>query len=72
MAPGRIAMIGDDLDADIAGGRRAGRQSILVLSGKAASAALEGGRPGRRPDAVAADLAEIGETLVAGRPAPSE
>jgi glycerol-1-phosphatase len=55
LGAGRIAMIGDTLDADIAGGARAGLATVLVLSGRTTSADLDGSEI--EPDIVAADLA---------------
>ncbi len=58
----RFAMVGDDLQADIAAAKRVGLRGILVLSGKTgaaeAQAALEGHRR-RGPNGVAATLAEV-------------
>ncbi len=62
LRPGEVAMVGDDVWADVLGARRAGLRGILVLSGKhgleeAAQAArsVRGGRP----DAVAASLSSL-------------
>lgn len=57
-----VAMVGDDPQADIAGARRVGLRTILVLTGKVrpseAEAAVSG--PARsRPDAIAASLVEV-------------
>jgi 4-nitrophenyl phosphatase len=59
-------VIGDNPDADVAGAHRAGIAAILVLTGvaDAASAATLDGE--RRPDAVAADPADV-RGLLAGR-----
>ena len=68
-----IAMVGDDLQTDVAGARRAGLRGILVLSGKtdaamvgaaAASARLCGSA---HPDAVAPDVGTVVEALLAAR-----
>ena len=54
-----VAMVGDDPRADVAAAQRAGLRGILVLSGKhdRATALAQVGR--MKPDAVAADLAEV-------------
>jgi glycerol-1-phosphatase len=52
---GRIAMVGDTLDADIAGAARAGLATVLVLSGRATRDDLD--ESAIRPDIVAPDLA---------------
>jgi 4-nitrophenyl phosphatase len=60
---GEAVVIGDNPDADVAGAHRAGCAAILVLTGVAtpeAAAALEGER---RPDAIAADPAEVRRLL---------
>jgi HAD superfamily hydrolase (TIGR01450 family) len=53
----RVAVIGDRLYTDIAGARAAGALAILVLSGEAAAADLEGAEA--RPDLVIQDLSEL-------------
>ncbi|MGH7667015.1 MAG: HAD-IIA family hydrolase [Candidatus Dormibacteria bacterium] len=50
----RIAVVGDHLEADIAGAQRAGLGSVLVLSGVSSSEDL--GRSGIAPDLVVGDL----------------
>jgi HAD superfamily hydrolase (TIGR01450 family) len=50
----RPAIVGDSLDADIAGGARAGFGTVLVLSGRAQRADLDGSPV--RPDLVLSDL----------------
>jgi HAD superfamily hydrolase (TIGR01458 family) len=62
LARGDIAMVGDDVRTDVRAAQRSGLRGILVLSGKhteddVESAARE--RGGRRPDAIAADLAAV-------------
>ena len=56
-----VAMVGDDLVADVGGASRAGLRSILVLTGRTTAAAL--GAPRARgagvPDGVAPSLAEV-------------
>ena len=62
LARGDIAMVGDDVRTDIRAAQRAGLRGILVLSGKHGEADIEAAaneRGGRRPDAVAADLAAV-------------
>lgn len=57
-----IAMVGDDVRTDIRAAQRAGLRGILVLSGKhgAADVAVAASeRGGRRPDAIAPDLAAV-------------
>jgi len=62
LARSEIAMVGDDVRTDIRASQRAGLRGILVLSGKHAAADVEVAareRGGRRPDAIARDLAEV-------------
>ncbi len=71
-----VAMVGDDLDSDIAGAHRAGLRGILVLSGKTSRAAVAASakagrlRGSRRPDGVAADLTGVVDALLEGRLGP--
>jgi HAD superfamily hydrolase (TIGR01458 family) len=60
-----IVMVGDDIETDIGGGRRAGLRTALVLSGKHGEAELdEARRRGRpTPDHVARSLGELVSTL---------
>jgi glycerol-1-phosphatase len=53
----RPAVVGDSLDSDIAGGDNAGFGTILVLTGRAAAADVDGARV--RPDHVLPDLASL-------------
>jgi glycerol-1-phosphatase len=53
----RIAIVGDNLDADIAGGNRAGLTTILVLTGTSGRDDLAAGRVA--PDVVLPDLAAL-------------
>ncbi len=68
-----IAMVGDDLQTDVAGAHRAGLRGILVLSGKTDSAMVEAAaaagklRGSARPDAVAPDVGTVVEALAASR-----
>jgi HAD superfamily hydrolase (TIGR01458 family) len=57
-----IAMVGDDVRTDVRAAQRSGLRGILVLSGKHGEADVEVARRergGRRPDAIAADLAAV-------------
>lgn len=54
---GRVAMVGDRVSSDIEGGRRAGLETILVLSGTTTRAEAEAAEP--RPDHVVDDLAAL-------------
>ncbi|MEX2448578.1 MAG: HAD-IIA family hydrolase [Solirubrobacterales bacterium] len=54
---GRVAMVGDRISSDIEGGRRAGLETILVLSGATTRAEAERAAP--PPDHVVADLAGL-------------
>lgn len=60
-APGdagpRVAMVGDRVTSDVAGGRAAGLDTVLVLSGATDRAAAATAEP--RPDHVADDLAAL-------------
>ena len=57
LLPGQVAMIGDRLDTDVVGGRRAGLRTILVLSGVTTAGEAELANP--QPDAVTPDLAHV-------------
>lgn len=67
---GEVAMVGDDLDSDIAGARRTRLRGILVLSGKtgadglAAAEAAGRLRGPRRPDGVAASVGDVTAALL--------
>lgn len=61
----RPLVVGDRLDTDVEGARRAGTPSLLVLTGVTDLAALVAAPPGRRPDLLSADL----RGLVAAHPA---
>jgi len=56
-------VVGDNPDADIAGARRAGCGSILVLTGVADAATADALTGERRPDAIATDPAAVLELL---------
>lgn len=65
-----VAMVGDDLDSDVAGARRIGLRGILVHSGKTDAASLAAAdragrlRGPRRPDGVGADLGAVVAALL--------
>lgn len=68
--PRELAIVGDDPETDIQGGRSAGLRTFLVRTGK--SAGLRPGEteklhPTRRPDEVLAEIRELPERLGAGR-----
>lgn len=54
---GRVAMVGDRISSDIEGGRRAGLETILVLSGTSSREQAATATP--RPDHVVDDLAAL-------------
>lgn len=59
---GSVAMVGDDLVADVQAAQRAGLRGVLVLTGKHGPrdvATLAGRRSGTRPDAIAPSLAGL-------------
>ena len=56
-APGRVLAVGDRLDIDVAGARRAGLDSALVLTGGTARAEAAAADP--RPTHVADSLAAL-------------
>jgi 4-nitrophenyl phosphatase len=57
--PEEAAMIGDRLETDIEGGKRAGLNTILVLSGISTEADIE--REGIRPDYIFRDIGELAQ-----------
>lgn len=61
LPPHEAAMIGDRIDTDVVGGRRAGLRTILVLSGVSTRAEAAAEQP--PPDAVVADLAHVADLL---------
>ncbi len=61
-----LAMVGDDVGTDIAGGRRAGLRTVFVRTGKHGDAELAAAARGRRPvapDVIAASIAEVVDAL---------
>lgn len=66
LARSEIAMVGDDVRTDVRAAQRAGLRGILVLSGKHGPEDVEAAareRGGRRPDGVAASLADVAKVL---------
>lgn len=61
LSPDQVAVIGDDIDADIAGARKAGLFSILVKTGKYRDAALKRSRV--RPDLIIDSIAQLPSLL---------
>lgn len=61
LPPHEVAMIGDDLESDVGGARRAGMRGILVRTGKWREGDLE--RSAVRPDAVLPSLAALPDLL---------
>jgi len=59
LCPTSPLMVGDRLDTDILGARRAGIASLMVLTGVNSLADVAAADPGERPDFVAADLAGL-------------
>jgi 4-nitrophenyl phosphatase len=57
--PEETAMIGDRLETDIEGGKRAGLKTILVLSGISTEADIE--RQGIHPDLIFRDIGELAQ-----------
>lgn len=65
----RPLMVGDRLDTDIEGARRAGIDSLLVLTGVTGLAELVAARPEERPTYLSPDLGGLTETCGAPEPA---
>ncbi len=61
VAPSEAAVIGDDLESDVAGAQAAGMKGVLVRTGKFRPAELD--RSGVRPDAVLDSLAGLDRLL---------
>jgi HAD superfamily hydrolase (TIGR01458 family) len=57
----KVAMVGDDLDADIAGAKKAGLSSVLVRTGKFRSDELE--TSSIRPDCIIGSILELPEVV---------
>ena len=57
--PARCVLVGDNPESDVAGGRRTGMSTVLVLTGVARAGEAERLPPDRRPDRVVADLTEL-------------
>ncbi|MBN2054804.1 HAD-IIA family hydrolase [bacterium] len=55
--PGAVAMIGDDLESDIMGGRNAGLRTILVLTGKTQLEQVDAS--GIRPDSILESVNQV-------------
>ncbi|MBI3746386.1 MAG: HAD-IIA family hydrolase [Chloroflexi bacterium] len=68
-----VAMVGDDLETDVGGARRAGLRGILVLTGKTDRATFEAAvasgrlRGPARPDGVGTGVLEVVKTFVGRR-----
>ncbi|SIN44096.1 HAD-IIA family hydrolase [Micromonospora cremea] len=70
---GRALIVGDRLDTDIEGARRAGLDSLLVLTGVSRVPELLAAEPGRRPTYVAQDLAGLFDPAAVVRvPGPAD
>lgn len=65
LAPENLAMVGDRLYTDIDMARRAGALGVLVLTGE--TTAAQAARHTPPPDLVVANIAELGEKLLAAR-----
>jgi len=61
LSPAEIAVVGDDLDSDVAGAQASGMRGILVRTGKFREEDLAASST--RPDAVIPSLADIGSAL---------
>jgi ribonucleotide monophosphatase NagD (HAD superfamily) len=61
VAPAEAAVIGDDLESDVAGGQAAGMKGILVRTGKFRPE--DAARSGIRPDATLDSLAQLATLL---------
>lgn len=67
LAPGEVAMVGDDLWNDILGAQKAGLRGVFVRSGKhgdAELARISSARGGGPPDAVASSIVEVVAALL--------
>jgi len=61
----RIAVVGDGLDSDIAGGHRAGLTTVLVLTGTATAEQAAGAQPA--PGLTVPDLAALADCVSRAR-----
>lgn len=68
MGGARPLMVGDRLDTDIEGARRAGIDSLLVLTGVTGLAEIAAARPDERPTYLAPDLGALCERQLAPEP----
>jgi len=57
--PGRCVLIGDNLESDVAGGKRVGMKTVLTLTGVARREDVEKLPEAKRPDVVVGDLREL-------------
>ena len=58
-----LAVVGDDLETDVRGGRAAGLTTIQVQTGKFDAALLEEVPPDQRPDHIITSLADVASVL---------
>ena len=58
-----LAVVGDDIETDVRGGRASGLKTVLVRTGKFDPALLEGAPPEELPDHIVASLADVPSTL---------
>ena len=65
LGEGRVLAVGDRLDVDVAGARRAGLDSALVLTGATTQAQANAAQP--KPTHVADSLARARSAVIAGR-----
>jgi hypothetical protein len=66
----RVLVVGDRLDTDVEGARRAGMDSLLVLTGVTSAAELLAAPPRQRPTHVAADCSALARPADEARIAP--
>jgi HAD superfamily hydrolase (TIGR01450 family) len=67
----KAVMIGDGIGTDLAAARAVGAQCVLMLTGVTTRADVEALRADARPDAIAADAAELAAVLDSMAPAPA-
>jgi len=60
-----IAVVGDDVEVDVAGAQAAGMRGVLVRTGKYREDVLR--QSAVRPDRILASVAEVGELLESTR-----